>query len=140
MLLADKMFGNVIPARFLSFTLIGGLGVFVHMAALASLMASGAASFLTAQAVATTVAMVFNFFLNNTLTYRDRRLKGVRALSLGLATFLAVCSLGAFANVGIANYLFSDAHYYWWSAGIAGILVGAVWNYAATSIFTWRLK
>ena len=67
-----------------------------------------------------------------------RRLKGIRALAGGLATFVAVCSVGALANVGIANYLFSDHQYIWWLAGLAGIFVGAVWNFAATSVVTWR--
>ncbi len=140
MLLTDKMVGHIVPARFISFTLIGGLGVFVHMATLVTLMGTGVAPFLVAQAVATVVAMVFNFFVNNTLTYRDRRLKGFRAISLGLLSFIAACSIGAFANVGIANYLFSSQKYVWWLAGLAGILVGAVWNYAVTSIVTWRSK
>ena len=46
-------------------------------------------------------------------------------------------SIGAVANVGIAGYLFSE-QYAWWLSGIAGILVGAVWNYAASSVYTWK--
>jgi dolichol-phosphate mannosyltransferase len=140
MLLADKLVGHIVPARFLSFTFIGGLGVFVHMAVLSTLIAINATSFVVAQTIATVLAMVFNFFVNNTLTYRDRRLQGFPAMARGLATFIVVCSIGAFANVGIATYLFSDRHYVWWSAGLAGILVGAVWNYATTSIVTWRAR
>lgn len=140
MLLADKLVGHIVPVSFLSFTLIGGLGVGLHMAVLYSLVAIVRAKFIVAQIVATVVAMIFNFFVNNTLTYRDRRLKGFRALSRGLATFIAVCSVGALANVGIANYLFSDRQYVWWLAGFAGILVGAVWNYATTSVVTWRAR
>ena len=34
MLLADKMVGRFLPVRFLVFSFIGGLGVFVHMAVL----------------------------------------------------------------------------------------------------------
>ena len=82
-------------------------------------------------------AMTFNFFVNNFLTYRDRRLKGLKNIFLGLLSFYAVCGFGAVANVGIASFMFSS-HYSWWLAGVAGTLVGAVWNYAATSIFTWR--
>jgi dolichol-phosphate mannosyltransferase len=26
----------------------------------------------------------------------------------------------------------------WWLAGLAGVLIGAVWNYAVTSVFVWR--
>jgi dolichol-phosphate mannosyltransferase len=140
MLLADKLIGHIVPVRFLSFAFIGGVGVVVHMVVLSALLAVGAATFLAAQVVATVFAMIFNFFINNILTYRDRRLQGIWALARGLATFVAVCSVGALANVGIANYLFSDRRYVWWLAGLAGILVGAVWNYAATSLLTWRAR
>jgi dolichol-phosphate mannosyltransferase len=56
---------------------------------------------------------------------------------LGLLTFYAVCSVGAVANVGIADLLFVQ-DYDWWVSGICGIVVGAVWNYAMSSLFTWR--
>jgi len=82
-------------------------------------------------------AMTFNFFANNALTYRDKRLKGPRQLLLGLISFYAVCSVGTIANVGIASLLFTQS-YSWWLSGFAGILVGAVWNFSASSIFTWR--
>ena len=139
LLLADKLVGHIVPARFLSFMAIGGVGVGVHMAVLAAMMALDE-GFLWGQAAATLVAMTFNFFVNNTLTYRDRRLKGFWPVARGLVSFVLVCSVGAIANVGIANYLFADYAYGWVSAGLAGILVGAVWNYAATSIVTWRQR
>lgn len=138
MLLVDKMVGQVVPARFVSFSIIGGLGVLVHMAVLAVVFQIGLAGFTVAQSIATLMAMVFNFFVNNMLTYRDRRLKGARAMTVGLLSFIALCSIGAVANVGIANFLFADRNYVWWLAGLSGILVGAVWNYAATSLITWR--
>jgi dolichol-phosphate mannosyltransferase len=137
MLLLDKMFGRWVPARFILFMVIGGLGVFVHMTMLTVLLKAAGAPFVAGQSVATLVAMTFNFFLNNMLTYRDKRLKGFWPVLGGLFSFYLVCSLGAVSNVGIANILFSRS-YSWWFAGIAGILVGAVWNYAASSVFTWR--
>lgn len=140
LLLVDKSVGHVVPARFISFAAIGGLGLGIHMTVLAILLGTAAASFAVAQAVSTLLSMFFNFFLNNLLTYRDRRLKGFRNICLGLLSFVAVCSVGAVANVGIANYLFSSRAYVWWAAGIAGVLVGAVWNYAVTGLFTWRNK
>jgi len=135
-LLLDKMFGRWVPVRFVIFVGIGGLGVFVHMAMLAGLYGSGTASFIAAQTVAAGAAMTFNFFLNNLLTYRDRRLKGLIPILRGLLSFYAVCGIGLFANVGIASFLF-NRDYSWWLAATAGILVGAVWNYAASSVFTW---
>jgi len=134
MLLAEKTIGRYVPVRFFAFTLVGGAGVLVHMATLATLRGA-AVGFSRAQAVATIVAMVFNFWLNNLLTYRDRRLRGARWLT-GLLSFMLACGLGAVANVGIASYLFAS-HTQWVVAALAGIAVGAVWNYAITQLYTW---
>jgi dolichol-phosphate mannosyltransferase len=136
-LLLDKLLGRWVPVRFLMFTAVGSVGVLLHMAVLAAALRSGVA-FLPAQTAATAVAIAGNFFLNNALTYRDKRLKGFGPVLLGLGSFYAVCSVGAVANVGIANFLFAEQHYAWWVSGIAGILVGAVWNYATSALFTWR--
>ena len=136
MLLLDKLFGRYVPVRFVSFAAIGGSGVVVHFLTL--YFALKAVEFPVAQAIATVVAMTSNFVLNNMLTYRDRRLVGRRFLT-GLGSFYAVCSLGAVANVGIASAAFAH-HYTWWLSGLAGAAVGVVWNYAVSSIFTWRRK
>lgn len=136
-LLLDKLIGKWVPVRFVIFAAIGAMGVLVHMAVLAGLYLSGLFPFAISQGVATVTAMVFNFFLNNVLTYRDRRLRGTIPILRGLASFCAVCAVGAVGNVGVANVLFVD-HYSWWLAAFAGIAVGVVWNYCLSSIFTWR--
>jgi len=136
MLLADKLIGHIVPVRFALFAFIGGFGVFIHMAVLWIGLKSVALSFTTSQTIATIAAMTANFFLNNFFTYADKRLKGWRALR-GLVSFYVICSLGAVANIGIASYLFQEQER-WWIAGIAGIIVGSVWNYAVSSVFTWK--
>lgn len=133
MLLLQKLIGPAVPVRFLLFSLIGGLGVGVHLGTLWSALTLGA-SFAVAQGIATVVAMTGNFLLNNLFTYRDRRLRGWRIFS-GLASFYAVCGAGAAANVGIAAHI-AGGHS-WWLAGLAGAAVSVVWNYAMSSIFTW---
>jgi dolichol-phosphate mannosyltransferase len=50
-----------------------------------------------------------------------------------------VCSIGAVANVGIASYVFNSDRS-WWLAGLTGAVVGAVWNYTISSVFTWRAR
>jgi len=135
-LLAEKLTRGYLPGRFLSFAIIGGFGVVVHFVILATVLHF--AAFTIAQATATVVAMTNNFILNNLLTYRDRRLSGRRFLT-GLLSFYTVCSLGAAANVGIAWTAFAH-HYTWWVSGLAGVIVGVVWNYAVSSIFTWNRK
>ncbi|MFO1147001.1 MAG: glycosyltransferase family 2 protein [Alsobacter sp.] len=138
MLLIDKTIGHIVPARFILFAAVGATGVLVHMATLVATLAASLA-FPISQAISTWVAMTFNFFLNNVLTYRDKRLKGARAVVLGLLSFYAVCSLGAISNVGVASILFNK-NYSWWLSALIGIAVGLVWNYALTSTFTWRKK
>jgi dolichol-phosphate mannosyltransferase len=138
MLLADKTIGRFVPVRFVVFSLIGGLGVFVHLAILTVLLNVLALGFTLAQSIATGTAMVFNFAINNVLTYRDRRLKGASWFR-GLLTFMAACSIGALANVGIATYLFVNKTQ-WVLAALAGVMVGAVWNYAVTQLYTWTRK
>jgi dolichol-phosphate mannosyltransferase len=28
----------------------------------------------------------------------------------------------------------------WWLAGVAGVIIGSVWNYAVSSVFTWKKR
>ena len=135
MMLLDKILGRVVPVRFIAFSLVGGFGIFVHLAVLTILFRGYVITFVVAQAVAALVAMTSNFALNNLLTYRDRRLRGWKVLR-GWLSFAAASSVGALANVGIANYLF-EREQFWLVSAIAGILVGAVWNYAVTAMYTW---
>lgn len=136
MLLADKLVGRFVPVRFLAFAAVGGLGVGVHLTVLWLAFRVFGEGFVAAQALATVVAMTFNYVVNNSLTYRDRRRRGWRFLT-GWLSFALACSVGAFANVGIAAYLF-DRQTFWLVSALSGVLVGAVWNYAVTSVYTWR--
>lgn len=138
MLLMDKLVGHVVPVRFVAFGLVGAVGVLLHFAVLTTLFRIAGLSFAFSQGSATVVAIASNFTLNNALTFRDMRLKGWR-WAKGLASFALVCGLGALANVGIASYLFSR-NGMWVLAALAGIVVGAVWNYAMTAMYTWNTQ
>ncbi len=136
MLLLDKMVGRYVPVRFMAFSIVGGFGMLLHLLILTIAYRLMGVEFVTGQIVATGIAMTFNYAVNNALTYRDRRLKGWRWIK-GWISFVIGCSIGAFANVGIAAWLFAR-QYQWVAAAVAGILVGAVWNYAVTFVYTWN--
>ncbi len=136
-LLLDKALGGVVPLRFVSFALVGGVGVAVHLATLFLARQAGF-DFGVAQGLATLVAMLANFQLNNQITYRDQRLRGA-ALVRGLALFLLFCGVGAIANIGIARQLYQE-HTAWNLAGAAGAVVGVVWNYAISATLVWRTR
>ncbi len=137
-LLLDKVSGGVLPLRFFSFAMVGALGILVHLAVLGTLRQSTMFGFETDQTLATLVAMVFNFQLNNAVTYRDQQLKG-RRLWRGLLLFMAVCGLGGIANVGIAQMLY-ERHTTWTIAGGIGAMIGVVWNYAVSATLVWRSR
>jgi dolichol-phosphate mannosyltransferase len=160
MMLLDKKFGKIISPRFFMFCAVGGLGLFVHLSvlhvgflALSGGLARNALSeiqqhmlFLQANILAVCVAIAFNFWLNNSLTYHDKKLRGRKAL-IGLLSFYLVCAPGALANLGVGNFVFGRDKYYLFLheyadliAGLAGAVVGSIWNYIASSLLTWRGK
>ncbi len=138
MLIADKLIGHIVPVRFALFAFIGCIGLVVQLAVLWLALRVAALGFAAAQSLAVIVAIASNFLMNNFFTYRDQRLKGW-PLWRGLITFYVICSIGAVANVDVAAYVF-DQRPVWWLAGIAGALIGSVWNYAVSAVFTWRRR
>lgn len=135
MLVLDKLVGRFVPVRFVAFALIGCTGIAVHLAVL-WLWGTVGSDFAVSQSAAVLTAMTWNFILNNLITYRDQRLRGT-AFVAGLMSFYLIGAVGALANIGIAQLIFQQGRS-WWFAGIAGALIGVVWNFTMSSFFTWR--
>ncbi len=134
--LYDRWFGQFIPTRFALFGTVGGLGVLVHMAVVGLFYRLMDLSFTWSVAIATVVAMTFNFWLNNLLTYRDQKLSGAERMFYGWLKFCAACSVGALANVAVSSML--DAiGFHWYAAALIGVVIASVWNYALSSKFVW---
>jgi dolichol-phosphate mannosyltransferase len=136
-LLIEKLSGGLIPPKFILFAAVGALGLAVHLATLQAMKLTGA-PFLAAQAIATVTAMTFNYVLNNQITYRAERLKGVRFL-VGYVVFCVVCSLGAVANISVANLALGRVHS-WPLAGLAGALMSSVFNFGVATRFVWGVR
>lgn len=137
-LLLDKTIGRILPMRFVMFVCVGALGALMHLGILWLFLKPLSMGFAFGQSVAAFVAIALNFILNNVFTYRDDRLKG-SALLWGLLFFYLICAFGAFVNVRVAIFLF-EYRIPWWFAGLLGAIVGAVWNYAVSSVLVWRRK
>jgi dolichol-phosphate mannosyltransferase len=137
-LVLAKFTHDTVSLRFLLFAMVGGAGLFVHLGTLFLGLRLFDLPFAEAQALGAFIAMTSNFILNNFLTYRDQRLKGFAILG-GLLAFYLVCSVGLFANVGVAFSVY-DKEPIWWLAGAAGALMGVVWNYAMSGLFVWRKR
>ncbi|MCQ8277661.1 glycosyltransferase [Acetobacteraceae bacterium KSS8] len=136
-MLLDKFCRGLLPLRFLSFALVGLAGVAVNLLVLDAGLWFGF-DFNKSQVIATIAATLADFWLNNTLTYRDRRLRG-GGLLIGLPLFLLVCAIGNVAGIGIARALY-DSHHGWQPAGAAGAAIAVVWNYAMSSTLIWRAR
>jgi dolichol-phosphate mannosyltransferase len=135
-LILDKILGRYLPTRFVLFVAVGSLGLLIHLSILGVFHLLDRAAFAKGQVVATLGAMMFNFFLNNVVTFRDRRLKGW-ALVRGLATFFAACTLGLLINLSFADRLLA-AGLPWYLAGLSGVAISSFWNYGVNTIVTWR--
>ena len=135
-LLMVRLTGGLVSIRFILFMLVGLSGLAVHLGVLGSLLTLTETPFALAQTAAVVVAMTSNFILNNMLTYKDRSLRGWDFLR-GLISFYGVCSVGAVANVGVATAVYAVLPY-GLLAGFMGALVGALWNFVASALVTWR--
>lgn len=132
----SRLTGGLIPERFLWFSVVGGSGVFVHLSALYGLLFYSDVSFLPAQALSTFVAMVWNYTINNRITFRRNRRTGAAWFS-GLIAFVGISSVGAVANVGVAGML-NSSDFTWWISGLSGVFVGIVFNFSLSRFFVWR--
>lgn len=135
-LLLDKTIGRIVPYRFILFVCVGAVGAVLHLSVLGVLLLKLHFGFTISQALASLLAMCLNFSLNNAFTHRDRTLSGLRFMK-GLLFFIAICSVGAFANLQVAAY-FYRAHIAWWICGLLGALIGSVWNYAVSATLIWK--
>lgn len=135
MLILYHLTGRLLPARFFLFGAVGLTGVAVHLAVLWAAFAVTGAGFMASQLAATWIAMTSNFFLNNAFTYGDQRLRG-RGIWRGLLSFYAACSIGAFINVAMAEWLYLQSVDFR-IAGLTGAAIAAVWNFFTTASLTW---
>jgi dolichol-phosphate mannosyltransferase len=134
-LLVEKRTRGLVPARLALFLGVGATGLLVHLGTLQGARFEHA-PFWAAQATAVMVAMTSNFALNNALTFRHLRLRGLRALK-GLISFCAACTVGAAVNEAIAVGL-QRVGGHWTLAAMAGVVAGAFCNYALAQRLTWK--
>ena len=136
--LSHSFLKRSIPRKAISFGLVGSTGVVVQLISSYSLMIIFGLNFEISLPIAVILAASSNFFINNWLTFRSKRLKN-KKLILGLLKFLIVSSLPIFANVGLASSFYNYVTPNTFISQMAGIIIVFIWNYAASSRFVWEI-
>ncbi len=140
-LVINKLTGGLVPPRALLFFIVGASGLVINLAVAKVGLALGL-HFALAQGIGAVIAMTSNYLINNEITYRDRRLRGLD-LVIGFLRFAALCGVGLIANIAVADLTYHTMQLalhtssVWWLATIAGAVFGAVWNYVSTSLAVW---
>jgi dolichol-phosphate mannosyltransferase len=122
--------------RFLSFCLVGTLGVGVNLLSLSALLNLFAIDKLAGSVGASLIAMVHNFLWNDRYTWRTQQQAAPWQRLQQFLQFALICGLGiaitalvarAFLSLGISIYI----------GQLAGIMVATYWSFTANDRWTW---
>jgi putative flippase GtrA len=138
--------GSIASSRFFKFLVVGGIGVVVNLLMMALLIQVGYARDWRASAIASAVAALHNYLLNNHWTFSDRRRNG-RALLNGAFTYIPMAAVGIAITTVSYSILsqarlrnnFGTSSIYLLGAQLVSILFGTYLNYTLNKFFTWRL-
>lgn len=139
-----------LPTEFVKFALVGGSGVVVNLTAMALILRLSASRDWRASALASLIATLNNYILNNFWTFRDRSHGGIMFLNRYLHYLLiSLVGLGitTFSYVGLTRAVHrimgaADGYITLHDATLlicqfAAILVGTFSNYALNRHITW---
>jgi dolichol-phosphate mannosyltransferase len=132
---ASKLSGGLLPPRLISFVGVGLIGSIGHFSVLYASLALGLVFWLS-QAIATVVAMVFNFAINNVLTYFDDRLRGA-AFYKGLLLYSIIASVGIVANVSTAQITYQRFEGHTFVAASMGLIIDIMWRFVVSNRLIW---
>ncbi len=141
--LYDVTAGRFVPLTFVQYGIVGTMGVVVNLvvyylaeAAFPPVAEPRVLGLTLPFLAGVEAAILFNFLLNNALTFAHVRLRGMRAL-LGFLGFTVLCLLGAIANYAVASFLYRQGLSQVASIS-AGAFLGMLWNYTMGLQFIWK--
>jgi len=123
--------------RFFKFGLVGGSGVLVNEGLLWLLWGIWGMTLFVASIFAIEVSIIWNFFLNEAWTFRDRGDGGIKAVFRRMGLFNLISIVGLGLNVTILLFLYTVFGVYPLTANIVGIAVAFMWNFSANNLWTW---
>lgn len=123
--------------RFLKFCTVGLMGAGVNLAVLYALTEAGL-FYLLSGLIGIEAAILSNFVLNRSWTFKDRGTIGFRSILTALYRDHAVRSVGIVLNLVILWLLTSVFGFYYILSQAIGIGVAMLWNYSGNQWWTWE--
>jgi dolichol-phosphate mannosyltransferase len=140
----DSYLGSLASSRLIKFLAVGGIGVVVNLLGMAVVFHVTGYRDWRASAIASTVAALHNYFLNNYWTFADRRRSG-SALFSGALLYLPMSAAGVAITTVTYSILthmrfrtyFGNSSLYPYAAQLIAISFGTYLNYSLNKFFTW---
>ena len=141
----DSCMGSIASSRLLKFLVVGGIGVIVNLLVMALVFQTAGYRDWRASAIASTIAALHNYLLNNHWTFSDRRRSG-HALFSGAFLYLPMSAAGVAITTVTYSILtqawlrenFGTSSVYLFGAQLVSISFGTYLNYSLNKLFTWR--
>lgn len=138
LMIAKKLASKLLSMRPLTFAGVGTTGAILQLGLFYFLYRMCHGGLVSSQIVSILAAILANFALNNRYTFHDYTVQGAPA-SLSLLLYCNISCIGACLNI-LTSLALMRANVPWQLAGIAGIAVGAVWNYGMSVAVVWKVR
>ena len=125
-------------ARFVKFCLVGGSGVLVNMGLTWLLTEKAGIFYALSNVIAIETAIITNYLLNYSFTFRDRRVAGKKSFIVKMAQFNLVSLGGMIINVGILSFFTEIVGLHYLISNLIGIAGATLWNYFVNNWWTWK--
>lgn len=134
--IVENLSFRLIPSTFFVFSVIGSLGVIIHLLTLYLFLSMGFA-YILSNFLGSAFALISNYFLNNYLTFNNLHNTFVSRV-FGLIKYSFFNSLSLVANIGVAAYLYLD-NFSIAISTLLGITAGLLLNYFLSRNIVFKL-
>jgi dolichol-phosphate mannosyltransferase len=124
--------------RLLKFVGVGLSGVVVNEGILWLLTDLGGLPYYISSLIGIEASIISNFFLNDFFTFADRHNGKTGSLIVRLLKYNLTCGTGAAIQYGLLLFFTSVVGLNYLLSNFLGIVVAFVWNYAFSTLWTWK--
>jgi len=124
---------------FLKFCLVGLLGFLVNTGLLWILTDVVGLYYVLSSAISIEASIIFNFSLNDSWTFRNRKGPG-NSILVRATRYNIVCIVGALLNLGILALMTETFGVYYLISNLVGITAAVLWNYAGSTRWAWHKR